>query len=422
MTVQSPETGQRRTIRSRPPSRHEAPPKPPALRAVLRAAPCSACGLAGRRARFRSRRPPSINVIELRSRARLRRRAGARPPSAATTVMTARRPALRAERSRRQLRRDRDGIDDAGDGTTAPVTAGSLRLNAAHCRRRQCRRQCPFPPARPSALPRTPLRFPSVTTTAPRDPGHRPKPRDRPSWIRRSRPIPARASVYRSCIGRTSDVYRPCIARIAAQCARDREARASPLEGIPKGPRNRLRILRPARRSGQAVDPERVSGPYPACSTPHLGKHGKNTPSVSRMARAMRRNARGTGRPGRAPSKESRKARGTGSGPSGPPDLRGKPLIQNGFPGRTPGAVRRNSENTKKHDLGLTHCVRMARAMRVPCAPDGDTRSPGCDSPAAPGLATGPFRALPLKRRSGYHVDPARFSIPDHGCRRLLPT
>ena len=37
-------------------------------------------------------------------------------------------------------------------------------------------------------------------------------------------------------------------------------------------------------------------------------------------------------------------------------------------------------------------------------------------------IAAGPFRALPLKRRSGYDVDPARFSIPDHVCRRLLPT
>ena len=107
MTVQSPEAGQCRTLRSRPPSRPAAPPKPPALRAVLRAAQCSACGLAGRRARFRSRRPSSINVIELRSRARLRRRAVARPPSAATTVMTARRLALRVERSRRHRRRRR---------------------------------------------------------------------------------------------------------------------------------------------------------------------------------------------------------------------------------------------------------------------------------------------------------------------------
>ena len=113
--------------------------------------------------------------------------------------------------------------------------------------------------------------------------------------------------------------------RIAAQCARDRQARTSPLEGLPKGPRYRLRTLRPARRARQAVDPERVSGPYPGRSTPHFGKHGKNTPSAP--------------------------------------------------------------------------CI--AYAWRAPCVPEGDRRSPGCDSPAAPGLATDPFRALPLKRRSG---------------------
>ena len=229
MTVQSPETRQRRTIRSRPRSCPAAPPKPPALRAVLRASQCSACGLAGRRARFRSRRPSSINVIELRSRACLRRRAVARPPSAATAVMTARRSALRANGRDGNCARTATASTNASDGTTASVTAGSLRLNAAHCRCPQCRCQCSFPPTRPSALPRTPLRLPAVTTTAPRDPEQRPNPRDRPSWIRRSRSIPATASVYRSYIGRVSP--------------------------------------------------------------------------------ALRRNARGTGRPGRAPSKESRSAR-----------------------------------------------------------------------------------------------------------------
>ena len=44
---------------------------------------------------------------------------------------------------------------------------------------------------------------------------------------------------------------------------------------------------------------------------------------------------------------------------------------------------------------------RIARAMRSPCAPNGDNCSPDCDSPAVPGLAAGPFRALPLMRRSG---------------------
>ena len=193
------------------------------------------------------------------------------------------------------MRPVRVGIHDTGDGTTASVTAGSLRLNAAHCRRRQCRCPCPLSPTPPPALARAPLWLASVTTTAPRDPGLRPKPPDRSSRIRRSRPIPPTASVYRSCIGRTSDVYRPCIARIAAQCARDRQPRASPLEGIPKGPRHRLPTLRPARRARQALDPERVSEPYPGRSTPQFGKHKKTRlrsrawrTHGARIARTMR--------------------------------------------------------------------------------------------------------------------------------------
>ena len=166
--------------------------------------------------------------------------------------------------SHRQLYRTRDGIDDTGNNTTAPITVGRLPLNAAHCWRRQCRRSRKRSPTRPSALARTPLRLTAFTTTAPRDPGQRPGPRVRP----------------------------------------------------------------------------------PGCAG-----HGRIRPMTAysgAIAVALRRNARGTGRPGRAPSKDSRKARGTGSGPSGPPGVRAKPLIPNGFPGRTPDVVRHASINTEK--------------------------------------------------------------------------
>ncbi len=90
---------------------------------------------------------------------------------------------------------------------------------------------------------------------------------------------------------RVSLVHRTCIARIAAQCARDRQARASPLEGIPKRPT----MSAPARSASFRL-----------------------------------------------------------------PDARGKPLIWNAFPHRTPSEVRQISENTEKHTPGPAHGVEIA--------------------------------------------------------------
>ena len=122
---------------------------------------------------------------------------GSRFRALARTAAPATEPIPRQHRRRRRRRnRSRRCSQIAAERRALPMPA--------------CRCQCPFSPTRPSALPRTPLRLPSVTTTAPRGPGLRPKPRDRSSWIHRSRPISANDQ-------RVSPVYR----RIPAHCARN---------------------------------------------------------------------------------------------------------------------------------------------------------------------------------------------------------
>ena len=89
--------------------------------------------------------------------------------------------------------------------------------------------------------------------------------------------------------------------------------------------------------------------------------------------------------------------RGTGSGPSGLPDLRAKPLIQNGFPGRTPDAVRRNSENTKKHAVAPVHGARHARQTVTHVPQAATLRQPQASRQARSGRCrSSAARARPL--------------------------
>ena len=170
-----------------------------------------------------------------RSRARLRRRAGASAFLWPDTVLRRRlhrrrcaplptsqcaaspQPSVvaladaRADRARRlqgnirvaisrpppvsRLRASTVGTADASNDTTAPITAGGFRLNVAHFRRQQCRRSRKRSPTQPSALARARLRLLPVTTTEPRAPGLRPKPCAWPARICRSRPNPAHGRV-----------------------------------------------------------------------------------------------------------------------------------------------------------------------------------------------------------------------------------
>ncbi len=129
------------------------------------------------------------------------------------------------------------------------------------------------------------------------------------------------------------------------------------------------------------------------------------SPESQRIARALRRIARamreGQAGPGEPPRRNPERPAEPAPDPPACQTCEASPCSRTGFRAVPRMQYATLRQTRKKHAFGPVHGVRMARALRVPCAPAGDKRSPGCDSPAAPGLAPGPFRALPLKRRSG---------------------
>ena len=135
-------------------------------------------------------------MIALRSRPRLGRRAGARPPpasAAARRVIAARDPAPGPNghvdnvddgcvtATGRRRRRNRPGsCQEPSTGRpaspSAPVSIATTGSGPANDRANvsRCRPSCPLPPTEPPTLPGTMPPRPPVTTTTPRDPGLRP--------------------------------------------------------------------------------------------------------------------------------------------------------------------------------------------------------------------------------------------------------